>query len=76
VVAEATLANRSVAVVPGSDEFTLHVLRNNSTVADAPIPDRGNSVSLDGIRFEREGRKLYAAVGGTRVRVAVREKYN
>ncbi|WP_135826155.1 rhomboid family intramembrane serine protease [Halorussus ruber] len=75
-VAEATLANRSVAVVPGSDQFALHVMRNNSTVASGPIPASGEDVTLDDLRFEREGRKLYAAFEGTRVRVAVREEYN
>ncbi|WP_276301057.1 rhomboid family intramembrane serine protease [Halorussus lipolyticus] len=75
-IAEARLANRSVAVVPESDRFALHVLRNNSTVADAPIPARGEAVTLSGIRFEREGRKVFAAFEGTRVRVAVRETYN
>jgi membrane associated rhomboid family serine protease len=75
-VAEPTIANRSVAVVPESDRFALHVVQNNSTVADAPIPAKGESVTIDGIRFERDGRKLYAALNGTRVRVAVREQYN
>jgi membrane associated rhomboid family serine protease len=75
-VAEATIDNRSVAIVPESDQFALHVVQNNSTVADAPIPAKGESVTLDGIQFEREDRKLYAEIDGTRVRVAVREKYN
>jgi hypothetical protein len=75
-VAEAAISNRSVAIVPGSDRFAVHVVQNNSTVADAPIPAKGESVTIDGIRFERDGRKLYAALDGTRVRVAVREEYN
>jgi hypothetical protein len=75
-VAEATIANRSVAIVPENGRFALHVVQNDSAVADAPIPAEGESVTIDGIRFEREDRKLYAAIDGTRVRVAVRETYN
>ncbi|WP_137286918.1 rhomboid family intramembrane serine protease [Halorussus salinisoli] len=75
-IAGPTLANRSVAVVPSEGEFDLHVTRNNSTVADAPIPAAGENVTLDGIRFEREGRKLFAAYDGTRVQVAARESYD
>ncbi|NEU56961.1 rhomboid-like intramembrane serine protease [Halorussus sp. MSC15.2] len=75
-VAGPTLANRSVAIVPNEGEFDLHLTRNNSTVADAPIPPKGESVTLDGIRFERNGRKLVAVYDGTRIQVAAREAYN
>ncbi|UPV73791.1 rhomboid family intramembrane serine protease [Halorussus limi] len=74
-VAGPTLANHSVVVRPADGEFRLLVTRNNSTVADAPIPDPGGNVTLAGIRFTREGRKLFASLDGTRVQVAARETY-
>jgi membrane associated rhomboid family serine protease len=75
-VAGPTIANRTVAVVPQDGEFQLHVRHNDSTVAQAPIPEDGETVTLDDIRFEREGRKLFAAIDGTRVQVAAKETYN
>ena len=75
-VAAPTLANRTVAVVPNEGAFALHVAENNSTVASAPIPAKGESVTLDGIRFVRKGPRLFAAYDGTRVQVATRETYN
>jgi membrane associated rhomboid family serine protease len=75
-VAGPTLANRTVAVVPQEGEFLVHVRRNDSTAAQAPIPPEGETVTLDGIRFEREGKKLFAAIDGTRVQVATKESYN
>ncbi|NHN58667.1 MULTISPECIES: rhomboid-like intramembrane serine protease [Halorussus] len=75
-VAAPTLANRTVAMVPNEGAFALHVARNNSTVASAPIPPKGESVTLDGIRFVRNGPRLFATYDGTRIQVASRETYN
>ncbi|WP_276281650.1 rhomboid-like intramembrane serine protease [Halorussus caseinilyticus] len=75
-IAGPKLSNRSVAIVPNQGTFVVHVTQNNSTVADAPMPAVGGNVTLDGIRFERRGPKLFAAYDGTRVRVASRETYN
>jgi membrane associated rhomboid family serine protease len=75
-IAGPTLDNKTVAVVPNDGDFLVHVRQNNSTVAQAPIPEKGESVTLGGIQFERDGRKLFAAFDGTRVQVAARETYN
>jgi membrane associated rhomboid family serine protease len=75
-VAGPTIANRTIAVVPEDGEFLLHVRRNNFTAAQAPIPQDGEAVTLDGVRFEREDGKLFAAVDGTRVQIAAKESYN
>lgn len=75
-VAGPTLANGTVAVVPQDGEFLVHLRRNNSTVGQAPVPEPGENVTLGGIEFEREGRKLFAAFGETHLRVASMESYN
>ncbi|PSP54768.1 rhomboid-like intramembrane serine protease [Halobacteriales archaeon QS_1_67_19] len=71
-----TIANKSVAVAPVDGQFRLEVRRDNETLAGAPLPEAGENATLAGVRFEREGRKLFAAVDGTRVQVAVRESYD
>jgi membrane associated rhomboid family serine protease len=70
-----TLANRSVEVVPANGTFYLRLTGDNVTVGTAPIPARNESVRLGPVRFERQDRTLFAAVNGTRVQVATREKY-
>ena len=76
VTAGPTLAGKNVSVVPDDGEFRLRLSRNNSTAAEAPIPGPDESVTLEGIRFERDGKRLFAVFDGTRVRVASRESYN
>ncbi|WP_128478240.1 rhomboid-like intramembrane serine protease [Halorussus pelagicus] len=71
----ATLANHSVEVVPANGTFYLRLASGNVTVGTAAIPERNESVTLGPVRFERENRKLLAAVNGTRVQVAARETY-
>ncbi|WP_132058391.1 rhomboid family intramembrane serine protease [Halorussus amylolyticus] len=76
VTAGPTLAEKNVSIVPENGGFDLRLSRNNSTVSTAPIPADGERVILDGIRFERDGNRVFAAFDGTRVRVASKETYN
>jgi len=72
-----TLANRTVDVVPANGTFYLRLsAENDSTFRTAPVPAVNESVTLGPVRFEREDRRLFAAVDGTRLRIASREAYN
>lgn len=72
--ADPVIAGRNVSVVAESDRFLLAVARDDGTVR-APIPERNESVLLDGVLFTREGRRVYAENDGTRVQVAAKETY-
>jgi hypothetical protein len=65
---------RNVSVRAVDDGFRVTVTRGNLTV-DGPLPPRNRSITLDGVRFVRDGRKLVAVRNATRVTVAKRETY-
>ena len=71
-----TLANKNVSVVPTNESFSLELSANNSTLATVPVPEKGENVTAEGIRFERTDGRLFAAVNGTRLRIAARESRN
>ncbi|UPV99821.1 rhomboid-like intramembrane serine protease [Halorussus gelatinilyticus] len=73
--AGATLANRSIRIAPANGTFYLRLLNDNATSRLAQIPAHNETVRLGPVRIEREHRKLFAAVNGTRVQIATREKY-
>ncbi|WP_435065427.1 rhomboid family intramembrane serine protease [Halobaculum sp. EA56] len=82
--AEPRIEGRAVSVVPTESGFELLVVGGNRT-ARAPIPGANETVTANGLRFERDGRAVFALAGegnastgnvtGTRVRVATRERY-
>ncbi len=75
--AEPTVAGRNVSVAPAADgdRFAVRVRRDNRTLGRAPIPTGNASVRVGGLTLTRDGRGLFAVRGETRVRVAVRERY-
>jgi len=72
-VADLTLSNRRIALRPSADAFDVAIRRDDRTVGVAAIPQSGANVTVDGIRFTRSGRDLYASTNGTRIRVASRQ---
>ncbi|WP_158057001.1 rhomboid family intramembrane serine protease [Halorussus halophilus] len=70
-----TLEHKDFAVVPQNGKFFLRLSENNSTVATAPMPAKGENVTIEGIEFERKGKQLFAETNGTRIRVAAKESY-
>jgi len=82
--AEPRVSGRVVSVVPTESGFELLVEGGNESVR-APIPEQNETVTANGLSFERDGRAVYAlgdeanaSTGNatlTRVRVAVRERY-
>jgi membrane associated rhomboid family serine protease len=73
--AEPIVAGRNVSIVSRSDEFLVAVRANNTTLGTAPVPTGNASVSVGGLLFVREKKRLYAVDGSTRVRVAKAETY-
>lgn len=75
--ADPTIAGRNVTVAPAGDGdgFVVRVDRANRTLGQAPLPSGNSSVRVAGLVLERDGRSLYAVRNDTRVRVAVRERY-
>ncbi|WP_435077459.1 rhomboid family intramembrane serine protease [Halococcus sp. AFM35] len=72
--ADATVRGKNVSLVPRQRGFGLVVSRGNETLGRAPLPGNGTTRAAN-LTFSREGRKLFAAVGGTRVPIAKRERY-
>jgi membrane associated rhomboid family serine protease len=65
---------RNVSVRAVDEGFRVATTRGNRTVA-GPLPPRNETLVLDGMRFVRDGRRLVAVRGATRVTVATRERY-
>lgn len=76
VRAEPVLAGRNVSLAADRSGYAL-VVGNETQRARAPLPVKNESVTIDGIEFTNEGRKLVARTDdGTVVRVATRETYS
>ncbi|EJN61447.1 rhomboid family intramembrane serine protease [Halogranum rubrum] len=74
--AEPVLAGQNVSLAADRDGYAL-VVGNGTQRARAPLPVKNESVTLGGIEFTNEGRKLVARTDdGTVVRVATRETYS
>jgi membrane associated rhomboid family serine protease len=69
------LAGNNVSMVARTGQFALRLSRNNSTVGVAPIPTKNSTVTVDGVQFTREKRRIIASVNETRVQVAAKEQY-
>jgi len=74
--ADPVLAGYNVSVEPDGARFLLNLSRNGSSVARAPVPGANESVTLRGVRFERDGPALVASVGNTTLTVARKESYD
>jgi membrane associated rhomboid family serine protease len=72
--ADATIRGKNVSIVPRRRGFGLVVSRDNETLGRASLPRNGTTRAAN-LTFSREGRKLFAAVGETRVSIAKRERY-
>ncbi|RDI70497.1 rhomboid family intramembrane serine protease [Halopelagius longus] len=68
------VGGRNISVVPTADGYYVEVERRDETVS-APLPNEGESVTVNQITFTREKNRVYAEFGGTRVRVLKKERY-
>ena len=76
VTAGPTLAGRSVTVVPTRDTYRLRVTRQDgSTNGTAALPGKNASVTIDGLRFDRNTSGVTVSYNGTRLRLLTRETY-
>lgn len=71
-IADVILANRTVAIRPGTDAFEVVVRRGNQTLDTGRFPVNGANVTVGGITFARADQNLYASVDGTTLRIAQR----
>lgn len=71
------VSDHTVALVPTSDGFDVRVHRDGTTIGDAPVPARNESVTLGPLELVAEHEdgslSLFATDDGTRVEVASRE---
>lgn len=74
VTAEPTVDGRTVTIAAVSDGFELRV-GHDGTLASAPVLAQNESIRLNGVTLSRQGTKLFASRGDTRVRVATVESY-
>jgi len=75
VTADPTVDGRNVSVRSRPGGFGVRVSRRNRTLGTAPMPARNRSVTVGGLRLERDEDDLVATRNGTRVRVAGKETY-
>ena len=76
VTAGPTLAGRNVTVVPTRDAYRLRVTRQDGTAnGTAALPDKNASVTIDGLRFDRNTSRVTVSYNGTRLRLLTREPY-
>jgi len=68
--ADATIANRTITLQPADTDFEVAIRQHNETIGVGALPETGSNTTVGAIRFERDGRDLYANYDGTRVRVA------
>lgn len=70
--ADARIDGRNLTIEPADDDFQVVVNRGNETIDRGPIPEDGETETVGGVAFERDGSALFAERGGTRVRIAQR----
>ncbi|GGJ03594.1 hypothetical protein GCM10008995_11730 [Halobellus salinus] len=76
VTAGPTLAGRNVTVVPTRETYRLRVTRPNGSVNEtARLPAENQSVTLDGLRFDRTASRVTVSYNGTRLRLLTQETY-
>lgn len=70
VTAPHRVDGNSIQIGSDDGEFTVTVQSERGMVETVSVPDRGESVSVNGITIERQSGVLYAGSGDTSVRVA------
>jgi membrane associated rhomboid family serine protease len=76
VTAEPTLAGRNVTVVPTREAYRLRVTRHNGSVNETvAFPGKNESVTVDGLRFDRNVSRVTVSYNGTRLRLLTQETY-
>ena len=70
VVVPAVLDGKRVSIRPSREGYRLAVFRNETTLAQAPMPGPGENVTLSNLTFSREGTGLVASFDRTRIHVA------
>jgi membrane associated rhomboid family serine protease len=76
VTARPTLAGRNVTVVPAREAYRLRVTRGNGTVNEtATLPAKNESVTVDGLQFDRNVSRVTVSYNGTRLRLLTQETY-
>ena len=76
VTAGPTLAGRNVTVIPTRETYRLRVTRRNGSVNEtARVPAENESVTLDGLRFDRNASRVTVSYNGTRLRLLTQETY-
>jgi membrane associated rhomboid family serine protease len=76
VTAGPTLAGRNVTVVPTREAYRLRVTRQNgSTNETAALPAKNASVTIDGLRFDRNTSRVTVSYNGTQLRLLTQETY-
>lgn len=66
------VAGYNLSIVPERGRFRIRVDRDNATVGTAAIPNRGETVTVGALDVRRDGDRLVATVGRTRVPIAWR----
>ncbi|MFB6080594.1 MAG: rhomboid family intramembrane serine protease [Haloferacaceae archaeon] len=69
------VAGRNVSVAARKDGFDV-VVRRGGRPRTAPLPGENESVAVGGLRFVRDGSRVIAVHGETRVPVARKERYH
>jgi hypothetical protein len=76
VTAGPTLAGRNVTVAPTREAYRLRVTRRNGSVNEtATVPTGNESVTVDGLRFDRNSSRVTVSYNGTRLRLLTQETY-
>ena len=76
VTADPTLAGRNVTVVPTREAYRLRVTRTNGSVNETvSFPGKNESVTVDGLRFDRNTSRVTVSYNGTRLRLLTQETY-
>jgi len=76
VTADPTLAGRNVTVVPTREAYQLRVTRTNGSVnRTVALPGKNESVTVDGLRFDRNTSRVTVSYNGTRLRLLTQETY-
>lgn len=73
--ARPTIDGRNVTVSPQDGEFRLVVSNNTTTLGRTTIPGQNTTTTAGGLTFVRNGTRVFATRGGTRVLVTVEEEY-
>ncbi len=74
--ADLRIDSHNVSVVPADGEFLLELEEPGGSTTDVEIPAENESVTAEGIEFERTDGTVYASIDDTRMQVAEIEEYD